>query len=218
MTQFKLQLIVEGHSEAECLGGLVIRYLHHRGIYDVIPAVINTKGCGNLKAEYQEKEIRRRGIEHFVNAALKNRADAILILLDADDECVERSRKNQPALGPWLMGRAIARSRGVPVKVAVANKEFEAWLVAGWPDIASQITIRNSNRITQNDQIRAEKDGGHDKKISDALGRKYSKTVDMRKMVKHLPFQGDVLKFAPSYKRFLRVVEELANTARTRLS
>ena len=52
MTPLKLQLIVEGHSEAECLSGLVVRYLQQQGVYDVIPVpVINTKGCTKFKEE-----------------------------------------------------------------------------------------------------------------------------------------------------------------------
>ena len=213
MTQFKLQLIVEGHSEADCLSGLVFRYLQQQGFYDVIlPPVINTKGCSKLKAKYH-KGIHR-GIEYFVNLSFKRRPDAILILLDADDECLERRRNNKPALAPWLLKRALYYSRGVPIRVAVANRQFEAWLVAGWPNIARQTVLPHPNRITQHDQENAENSAGHAKKIGNALGRKYSKTSDTRKMVKHLPFEGDVLTFAPSYARFLRVVKDLVNEAR----
>ncbi|MDM8552461.1 DUF4276 family protein [Desulfobacterales bacterium HSG2] len=214
MTLLKLQLIVEGHSEAECLSGLVVRYLQEQGIYDVIPApVINTKGCTKLKARYQKE--RHLGIEYFVNLSFKRNPDAILILLDADDECLEkRGRDKKSALGPRLLERAFTHSRGIPVRVAVANRQFEAWLVAGWPDIVRQTAPPNPDRITQHDRENAEKSVGHAGKIRDALGRKYSKTSDMPKMVKHLPFKGEVLKFAPSYARFLRVVKDLVTAAR----
>ncbi len=189
MTQFNLQLIVEGHGEAKCLSGLVVRYLQRQGIYDVIPApVINTKGCDNLKAKYQKG--KQRGIEFFVSLSFKRRPDAILILLDADGECLERERKNKSALGPWLLKRALDYSRDIPIRVAVANRQFEAWLVAGWPDIARQIALPHPDRITQHNRENAENSAGHAEKIGDALGRKYSKTLDTCKMVKHLPLKG----------------------------
>ncbi len=206
MTLLRIQLIVEGHSEAECLNSLVIRYLQQQGIYDVMPtrAPINTKGCGNLKGKYKKEN--HRGIEYFVSMASRKRPDAILILLDADDECLKRQKSNESALGPWLLERTREYSRGIPIRVAVANREFEAWLVAGWPD----------NRITQHDRKNAENRAGYAKKIEDALGRKYSKTSVLPEIVNLLPFEGDVLTFAPSYARFLRVVRDLANEARNR--
>lgn len=214
MTVFKLQLIVEGCSEADCLHRLVHRYLCQQGIYDVIlPDPINTKGCDRLKARYQKK--KHRGIEYFVTmASQKCRPDAILILLDADDECQERKRSNKSALGPWLLERTLDYSRGIPVRVTVANRQFEAWLVAGWPDIARQIALPHPDKITQEDWENAENSAGHASKIGDALGRKYSKTIDAPKMAKHLPFEGEILIYAPSYARFLRVVTELVNEAR----
>ena len=86
--------------------------------------------------------------------------------------------------------------------------------MAGWSDIARQTALSHPDRITPHDRKNAEKSAGHAEKIRDALGRKYSKTSDMPKMVKHLPFEGDILTFAPSYARFLRVVKELVNEAR----
>ncbi|MDM8523261.1 hypothetical protein QUF80_07810 [Desulfococcaceae bacterium HSG8] len=78
-------------------------------------------------------------------------------------------------------------------------------------DIASKIDASNPDRITHK---YAEQVAGHDGRIRDALGRKYSKTYDMPEMVKHLPFEGDVLKFVPSYEKFLKFVKELVNEAR----
>jgi len=165
MTLLRIQLIVEGHSEAECLNSLVIRYLQKQGVYDVIPtrAPINTKGCSKLKVEYQKQ--RHLGIEYFVSMASQKRPDAILILLDADDECFERRRNNKSALGPCLLKRAANHSRDIPVRVAVANRQFEAWLVAGWPDIASQIDMPHPDRIARHDWENAEIRAGHGEKI-----------------------------------------------------
>lgn len=48
---------------------------------------------------------------------------AILILLDADDDC--------PAeLGPQILAWASAAHGGVPMSVVVANREYEAWFLA----------------------------------------------------------------------------------------
>src|SRR5438876_422993 len=61
-----------------------------------------------------------------INRAIRQASHpvAVLVLLDADDDC--------PAeLGPRLLGWAREARSDVPISVVVANREYEAWFLAG---------------------------------------------------------------------------------------
>lgn len=93
--------IVGGHGEERAVPCLIRRWLRHRRLhrhFDVPDLAINAKGCGKLKAAHDR--MRHLGIEHYVEAALRNRPDAILVVLDADDECLNRGSSD--GLGPRL--------------------------------------------------------------------------------------------------------------------
>jgi hypothetical protein len=71
------------------------------------------------------------GIERIVGlvAVRTPDADAILVLLDADDDC--------PAtLAPSLLARARAARPDRHLAVVLANREFEAWFLAAAPSLA----------------------------------------------------------------------------------
>ena len=121
--------IVEGHGEERAVPHLIRRWLRRRQLHQsfVVPDLaINAKGCGRLKAAYDR--VRHVGIEHYVKAALRNRADAILVVVDADGECANRAAGN--GLGPELLARARAAATQLPLAVVVANREYEAWFLA----------------------------------------------------------------------------------------
>ena len=62
---------------------------------------------------------------------------AILVLLDADDDC--------PAtLGPLLLARAAAVAPSYRVSVVLAKSEYEAWFLASAKTVAGHIGIRSS--------------------------------------------------------------------------
>jgi hypothetical protein len=71
------------------------------------------------------------GIEAAVRAQAQRVGEAggVLVVLDADDDC--------PAdLGPALLRRAQDARPDVRVSVVLANKEFEAWFLAGASSLA----------------------------------------------------------------------------------
>ncbi|MEA1950239.1 MAG: DUF4276 family protein, partial [Planctomycetota bacterium] len=59
---------------------------------------------------------------------------AILILLDADDDCPAR-------LGPDMLRRAVAARSDVPIGVVLAKREFESWFLAAASSIAGQCEL-----------------------------------------------------------------------------
>lgn len=76
--------------------------------------------------------MREAGLEAVLPLAvaqMEGRAGAILIIVDADDDC--------PAeLGPRLAATARSRVPNVPVEVVLANREFESWFLAALPSLA----------------------------------------------------------------------------------
>ena len=91
------------------------------------PAV-RAPGCGALKRAHNNE--RELGVEHYIQLALASDPSGILVILDADAECLERDRVGGGKLGPDLLRRARSVARGVPVEVVIANREFEVWFLA----------------------------------------------------------------------------------------
>lgn len=98
----------------------------------------------------------------------------------------------------------------------VAQRPFEAWCVAGWSSVSAHPAILDKGAITLKDIREAEQRAGQGEKLAGALGRKYSKSSDQQALAKHLPFEGDILTFSPSYARFLKVLDRLVSEARGR--
>jgi hypothetical protein len=110
--------IVEGHGEVSAAPVLLRRIAHSNNRYDVvIPQPIRIKRQ-RIAAKFRE-------LERAIALALGDPAtDAILLLLDAEDDC--------PAeLAPELLERSTAVCQGKPMSVVLAMREFEAWFLAG---------------------------------------------------------------------------------------
>jgi hypothetical protein len=113
----KLVPIVEGQSEVESVPVLLRRLLALQSRHDV--QVIRPIRTGRYKV------VRTGELERACLLALRRieGCDAILILLDADDDCPK-------ALAPDLLRRAQAVCGDTPVAVVLAKREFEAWFLA----------------------------------------------------------------------------------------
>lgn len=114
-----LASIVEGHGEVEALPLLVRRLVAERlepGRHVVVHRPFRVG---------RDRLLKSGELERYLDyAALKVApAGAVVVLLDADDDC--------PAeLGPALVARAVAHRRDLPVGCVVAQREFEAWFLA----------------------------------------------------------------------------------------
>lgn len=113
--------VVEGHGEILAVPELVRRLGWHLsgGYVEVAPPYRMSKNRmlmpGQLETtvDTQADFVPGRG--------------GVLVLLDADDDCPK-------SLGPELLARARAARTDKRVGVVVANREFEAWFLAGLPD------------------------------------------------------------------------------------
>jgi hypothetical protein len=110
-----VQLIVEGPGDEGAVPVLLRRYLHIREDFrpDMLGTPIAANGLGNLTKD--------GGIEGYVRiAASRPGTQLVLVILDADKECIkERAEQLLPRCGS-----------GVPVVLALAEKNFEDWIYA----------------------------------------------------------------------------------------
>jgi hypothetical protein len=128
--------VVEGRGDYGAAPIVLRKYLQSIGEYrDILGSPVNVKGVGNVS--------KPGGIERFVSA-VGNRPGCrgVLVILDSDDNAVCE-------LGPTLAAR-IQDSCACPVAVALADRDFEDWIVAsaesldlgfGWSDTSRGLTL-----------------------------------------------------------------------------
>lgn len=212
MKKCRIIPIVEGHGEERAVPHLIKRWLRHRRFhlfFDVADSAINAKGSGKLKATYDRH--RHLGVEHYVSAALRGRPDAIIIILDADDECRNRGPGN--GLGPELLARARKVAPHVPLAVVAANPEFEAWFLASIDSIrVAGLLPERSKKVST--VTTPESHGGCKKLIADLLCHPYEETVHQLELSRALSFSPRVRYRSPSYGKLLRDLERLTREVR----
>ncbi|RJQ50961.1 MAG: DUF4276 family protein [Desulfobacteraceae bacterium] len=208
MNRRRIIPIVEGHGEEKAVPCLLRRWLRHRRLhqFDVPDLAINAKGCGKLKAGYDRS--RHLGIEHYIEAALRNRPDAILVVLDADDECRNRLKGN--GLGTELLMRARKINPNIPLAVVVADPEYEAWFLASLTSIRrAGLLPDQSPRIKENSVCLHPR--GCKGAIADLLCCPYEETVHQLALTQGLTFSSQVQHRSYSYGKLLRDLERLAH-------
>ena len=206
--------IVEGVGEERALPKLVRRWLQHRRFdrwFEVPDRAVNAKGCGNLKAAHDPR--RHLGIEHYVTAALRaGPADAILVVLDADKECLHRAHGQ--GLGPELLRRAREVAGGVPVAVVVANRTYEAWLLAGRAALGRcpLVTDKAGLRDIGDPEDRA----GGKEVMGTFIDDTYSPPVHQPPLSEAISFSPGSQARSPSLAKLLRDLDRLTREARRR--
>jgi len=79
--------------------------------------------------------VRSDGLERAVELALRFKPDAVIVIIDSDDDC--------PAeLGPELEQVARRAAGGVPCRVVLAHREYEAWLLGAAESLRGRAGIR----------------------------------------------------------------------------
>jgi len=212
MTPLRLVPVVEGHGEERAVPVLLRRWLRYRNLqrsFQVPELAINAKGAGRLKAAFDRD--RHRGIECWVSKALIARPDAIVVILDADDEC-QRRGKGQ-GLGPELLERARRIARDVPIAVVIAHREFEAWFLANL-DALRAAGLIGSLRLPAPQE--PERPRNCKKSIEQLLGCSYEETVHQVKFAERLSFSAAAQRRSPSYAKLLKDLEHITRAARQR--
>lgn len=220
MKRYRIACIVEGHGEQHSLPLLVQRWLAWRGFrnFEALEPAVRTKASGAFLAAHQPD--RQIGIEYYVEVALRKQPHAILIIRDADDDCIQNPPGN-PGLGPRLLGRAQAVSNGVPVGVVIANREFEAWILASLSRVRQAGLIPGARFQESHPPdtvgfhpVQPERYRDCKKPLTDTLTRSYSSSVDQKRLVQHICFTPAACRRSPSLGKFLRELDRLTRLAR----
>lgn len=126
MSRVEIQCIVEGEGEVDALPVLLSRLIIRSSLecWPVTPRPIRQPRDSIVKTGVLEKWVE-------VAACRVKFQGGILVLLDADDDLPCQ-------LAPALLGRAQSASRGCPVSVVFANREYEAWLIASAAELAGK--------------------------------------------------------------------------------
>ena len=186
-------IIVEGHGEVKAAPGLIRRILGDRlGRYD-IPHIRTIRANG-------KPDLVKRLETHLRRAAVR-RPDAILVLVDADDECPVE-------VAGGLVGRASALSLGVPVAMVYAKSEYETWIICSLSEDAGE---RIRERLDIAPSVNAPEDAENIRGAKEWLrrrGRGYRETEDQEPLTHHIDLDRVHCR-SRSFQRLCHAVEEL---------
>jgi hypothetical protein len=185
--------VVEGHGEVPGLPKLLHRIARGQSIPDLRTPLPFRRNRGSL--------VRPGGIEAAVKAMAQQITEdgGVLVVLDADDDC--------PAdLGPALLRRAQDARPDVRVSVVLANKEFEAWFLAGASSLAGDHGFpRDLASPDKPESIRDAKGWLTKHRVG---GPPYRPTVDQAPLASAFDMK-QAREGAPSFDKFCREVEFL---------
>jgi hypothetical protein len=185
--------IVEGQSEERSVAGLVRRLLTERSLHGVVVArPFRVK---------RSKIVRPGELERAILQASRARsgAAAIIVLLDADDDCPAQ-------LGGELLARATANSH-LPVAVVLASREFEAWFLASKESLRGVRGIRADATAPREPEAIRDAKGRVSENMED--GRGYIPVDDQPALVAKMDFEA-AIRGSRSFARFVREIDRLA--------
>ena len=188
--------IVEGDGDVAAVPGLLRRILGKRfGRYDIQASKAKpANGKPNLLKKF----------EQFLRYAIIDSCDAILVIVDADEQCpVEQAGK--------LAARAAALNLAVPVAIVYAKSEYETWFISNLTDCTGE-TIRDRLGISDTEHapdnvedIRGAKGWLNERMPGD---RAYKETEDQGPLTYHIDLDLTHGK-SRSFRRLCDAVGEL---------
>jgi len=190
--------IVEGDGEFDAVPALLRRVLWERLCrYDI--------SAKKPKAAGGKPDLLKR-FEKFLEYALIEGCDAIIVLVDADQECPFGK-------APELAGRAAALNLNVPVAIVYARSEYETWFISslskgtGEP-IRSRLGISASVIAPEDvEEIRSAKGWLEHHMPND---RGYKETEDQAALTHYIDLDLAHSR-SRSFRRFCHAVDELVN-------
>lgn len=191
MTPRTIACIVEGHGEVEAVPLLIRRIA---ATLDAPPAVVVPPPLRVPKNRLLNPGELERTVE-FAARKTGGRG-AVLILLDADDDC--------PAtLGPKLLERARRARSDLPIAVVLAHREFEAWFLAAATSLRGQRDLpADLQPPTNPEAIRGAKEW-----LAGRMSRRYRETLDQPALTAR--FDLAVAIQAPSFAKCHREIVRL---------
>lgn len=188
----RLGTIVEGHGDSLALPTLVTRVANERfqRADVVMPKTPMRVTRSRFSANFDDYSKALR--------LLAPQCDGILVVLDSDDDDPVTLRTDLESRAQQVVGH-------VPVRVAPAVREYEAWLLASIPEMAGQLTLPADATYSGSvEVVRGAK--GAFKKLT--ANRVYSETVDQKKFTAILDIAAAESR-SPSFAQFVQLLGEL---------
>jgi hypothetical protein len=210
--RYSILAIVEGHGEVRAVPVLLRRWFRYRRFrnFETPDLAIRASGSGALKCRHDADD--DLGIEAYVAIAAAARPDGILVLLDADDECLARRKASAQGLGPELRARACAVAPHIPIEVVIADREYEVWFLAALAALRRAAKVPRGARMPALGGIDTIRDCKTP--LARLLGRPYEETTDQPDFSEALPFTPGMAARSRSYAKLLRALEALTRAAR----
>jgi hypothetical protein len=186
--------IVEGQSEESSVPILLRRIQNEIGAF-------HTQIARPFRIK-RNKIVHEGELERAINFGVRNRENigAILVLLDADDDC--------PAfLGTQLKNRG-QQVTNLPLAVVIANKELECWFLGGKESLRGIRSIRqDASPPPDPESIRGAKE-----RLTKNMhaGARYIEVDDQPAFAEKLDFELTKSR-CPSFDKFLREAQNLIN-------
>ena len=188
--------VVEGPGDVAALPELLGRILRERfNRPDVIVAqgksgVVTTNGRQKLESK----------LENFLrHAQNKPECDAILVLLDADDDCpVELAQRLLQCCEQIGLNR--------PVQIVCAHRSYESWFLASLDTIKGQRGISDTAVLSQD----AEDVSNPKQWLTDQMptGQAYKETIHQASLSRSIDI-GEAHKNSRSFRRLCHALEQL---------
>ena len=190
--------IVEGDGDVAAVPSLLRRILGERLFrYDIQAA--------KPKPAHGKPNLLKK-LEQFLQYAIIDNCDAILVILDADEECPLNEART-------LATRAAALNLTVPVAIVYAKSEYETWFIASLSEctgaaIRARLGISDTEHAPDNlENIRGAKGWLNERMPGD---RAYKETEDQGPLTHHIDLDLTHLR-SRSFRRLCHAVDELVD-------
>lgn len=187
--------IVEGPGDEKAVPGLVRNILWACNCYDLpVSRAITTRGKPSLLKKF----------EHHLRYAVVEGCKAILVLLDADEECPREKAAD-------LARKATELNLNVPVAIVYAKREYETWFICSLaPDRGNRIRewLELPADVTAPECPETIRDAKKWLKVHMHRHRSYRETVDQEPLTHRLELDL-VQARSRSFCRLWHAVEEL---------
>jgi hypothetical protein len=157
-----IQPIVEGHGEVSAVPVLIRKLIHLMSVYNV--------GVGSPIRRPRSKLVKKDTLEQAVELAkIQAGCRAIVVLLDADDDC---PKTIAPNLQHWASQAALP----LACSVVISNKEYEGWFLSCMESLRGCRGVSPSAVSERNAESIRDAKGRLEGKM--VPGRKYLETTD----------------------------------------
>jgi len=206
-TSFKITAIVEGHGEQLAVPVLLYKWFAQRQLYNFRTDQLAVRASGKGALKRPHDNANELGIEHYIEIALRNRPDGILVLLDADKDC---TAAGHPKLGPILKDRAKKVAAHLPISVVVANRTYESWFLAHFEDLQAAGYVSNETAPPL-DLTELELYGGHKERLGELVREGYEPTIHQVRFTRCMSFAQPALERSRSLRKLAKELEWLCN-------